>query len=183
MVEPYNVISKKLHLSTDKTNFDMNIDAWTSSKDFIFNKSIHFPSSEDYVVLTRIFIIIRDATDFTPILYGGIGWLTNGSQLLLNGQELFNIKQNSDLAIICYDVGAQILDAQASTKTQFTCSRITFSRFAEDPITGIKGIIFKNNNDTLTFRLRDNLSGLTLHQANVQGYKLSKNDYEKLINK
>jgi hypothetical protein len=126
-----------------------------------------YTSTEDHVNVTRMLVTITDAGTFDALLYGNRVVLVNGIKVeiirdgavhldLLDGEE---ITSNTDWAAICHDFTYHDIGSGDNRATV----RWTF-KHSGHPLTLLTG-------DILRVTIQDDLTGLTGHYFQIQGYQ------------
>lgn len=126
------------------------------------------------LLLARIIINIRSATNITVNKYGDINQLTNGIQVFLYKKSLssvviditngFPIKRNEDWGKWCFD--SRPIPIGPTQNTQTWQARWTLTRYGNP-----YGIVLEEG-DYVGVRIRDNLSTLTSHTILGEGVHL-----------
>lgn len=143
----------------DGASIEANVDGSETPVEFAF-------TAAGACEIHRMIVTIQDAGSFQSNEYGNLTALTNGIDFehsdgttttdLLDGVP---ITTNQGWAELCYDAEPK---SYSGTQAVSQVVRWTFSR------AGIP--LYLADGDTLTARINDNLTGLTLHRFLLQGY-------------
>jgi len=119
--------------------------------------------TEDNTNITRLIIYIQDSA-LSAAKYGNLDALANGVKIYYKkGSEskvYFNavgVKSNASWTQLCFDV----IRSAFGVGDESIVYRLTFQKLTN---------IVLNNGDEFGVEMNDNLSGLTVHCYNVQGY-------------
>jgi len=131
--------------------------------DYSLGSDFKFDVTEDNTNITRMIIYIQDSA-LSAIKYGNLDALANGVKIYYKkGSETkvyFNAigrKSNADWAQLCFD----LIRSAFGVGDESIVYRLSFSKLAN---------IVLNNGDEFGVEISDNLTGLTTHCFNVQGY-------------
>lgn len=119
------------------------------------------PPANKYWMITRSLLYLSDATAFSEAEFAGLGVaLTNGVELLVDGQVIENWKDNIDIVSSMYDVKSEAFFGKLDKSLH---GRWTYAKSEGGPSYGLKVT------DAFTVRVSDNILGLTHFHIKVQG--------------
>jgi hypothetical protein len=147
-------------------NENVKNDLYTPPDNMIVNGSvtpvdfIASPPADKYWMLTRAIIYMSGSVVFSEEKFGSLTALTNGVQILVDGEEITVWKDNINIVTCMYDVKSEGMFSKVDKSMH---GRWTFAKAVGGLSHGFKTL------DNFTVRVRDNLTGLTQFHVRVQG--------------
>lgn len=128
---------------------------------------------DEFTVVERIIIYVRDTGSFDTGTYGNAITLTKGLELAVKTSDgtttidltPFPVKTSGDWAALCHDVTRNGWGAG----DEFLTARWTFTKFSD----GV-GIVL-NDGESLVLTANDDFDDLVSHRVTCQGYRTSGN--------
>jgi len=137
---------------------DMTVDG--SSTPVTFTQTVTVPTGSVFRIARRM-MFLEDSTNFTSTTFAGITALTNGVDLAVEGEVIFNIKTNLDLAIAAFDSNGQ---KNLGKEQQTMLVRLSFDKFLSDSgLSLLEGEEFQ-------IIVNDDLTGLDIFNIMIEGY-------------
>lgn len=147
-----NIIEATLRERGDTENRNIK-GTGTSEEPMVFEHVFEADS-----ILTAIKFYMEDGSNFADNKFAGINELENGLLLLIKGHPVGRFKTNTDIALASDRIDS--IDALASTRKHMLAIR-EFRRK-----------IFIKKGESVQVFVRDNMEGVTVFNAFIQGYKL-----------
>lgn len=148
-------------LETSGGNSSMDVNGSNTSQDFFFE-----PASGEVFYLEAISVIIQDGGSQDVNDFGSLGDLTNGVQIIhtRDGVErvIANLQANKDIAH-CFNATLVPNNSGFLDDVNLFAGKMVFGQ------TGL--ILNGDSNDRITFRVRDNITGLTEFTACYHAWK------------
>ncbi len=143
------------------TTVNQNINGLTNPSN-VFSTAV-VPDGK-VLVLTRIIIYMESANVMNSNLFGDQTALTNGWEMIINGESTLTAKQNRELGQYMYDMqGVKIYGKEDKTLS----GRFTFAKMMHNG----KGITIREG-EVFSTKVNDDLTGLTYLEVMAEGQYL-----------
>lgn len=163
MTRPFHVEPTEALITTllDGASKDMNVNGSVTPVDFKYT----CPSAKK-IYVERLTMFLADATAFTQTNFGDVaGPLTNGVDLIVGGNTIYNMKDNVDLDLLaCSFEGHAIFEKDTTAGSM----RLSFPTCLGAPILLTAG-------EEFIIRVNDDLTTLTHFHAVIAGLLFTDN--------